>query len=99
MRVGGAAGGAWRSAASPLAPSWEALSHGPITDTGTVIRPTATATAIRAMATATDIQPTATAIRRTTATEIAFITATTAHATSAQRPSINTSDACRRSEP
>src|SRR5262249_28134289 len=90
MPVGGAAGGAWRSAALPLAPPWEARSHGPITDTdtGTVIRPTAITTAIRPTATATVIPPTATVIRRTTATVIAFITATTAHVISCQRPSI-----------
>ena len=59
MPAGGAAGGARRSAASPLAHLSEAPSHGPTTR----IRITDMATAIRATGMA--IQPTATVIRPT----------------------------------
>ena len=81
MPVGGAAGGAWRSAALPLAPSWEAPSHGPIRDMATATRLTATvatATRLTAMA-AMAIQLTAMAamaIRLTATGTHGLITAT-----------------------
>src|SRR5437016_6410111 len=74
---GGGAGGARRSAASPLPRSSEARSHGPITpipltDMATAIRPTAmrrlTATAMH--------RPTATATHRLTATATHRLTVT-----------------------
>jgi len=72
-----AAGGGRRSAASPLARSSEAPSHGPITR----IRITDMATATRPIATA--IRPTATAIRPTgTATHHLIIDGTAAPAAS-----------------
>src|SRR5262249_52958841 len=82
MPAGEAAGGPRRSAASPSARLSEAHLRDPIMP----IRITATPT-LPLPFTPMAIPPTAMAIRRTTATAIAIISATTAHVTSARRPS------------